>query len=138
MVSKREGFPQLAVTAALPLRGRCQQHRAQRRLLPRSSPLALGCQCHEQAPSLQSSPSRPGLDHNPGAGAASCSLPERGVHRARVCCLWRKPPSPLANEMLQSCLSKEHLHKKTLISANYQVHAAVAIRNDIKMLCYAS
>lgn len=91
-----------------------------------------GWQCHEQAPTRQSS-------HNPGAGTASLQPSrERSAHSPRLLPLQKAPsPSPLANEMLQHCLSKEYLHKKTLISANYQAHAAIATRNDIKMLCYA-
>lgn len=80
----------------------------------------------EQSPTRQSSQGLPWPQ-------PPCSPPGSGARRARLCCLWGKLP---ANEMLQQCPSKEYLHKKALASANYQAHAAAAIREDIQMQYY--
>lgn len=110
IVSKREGFPQLAAAsaAALPRRGRRQQHHARCRFLRRSSPDRTGAaMAVSRHPAAALTPALRRLRRDPGARAAgrqaTGNLLKRGVHAAGICCLLRKSRQPLANEMPRSC-----------------------------------
>lgn len=151
IVSKREGFPQLAAAsaAALPLRGRRQQHHARCRFLRRSSPDPMGAAIAvSRHPTAALTLALRRLRHEPGARAACLqttgNLCKRAVRAACVCSLFRKSHQPSANEMPQSCppnprqIIRSELRKEALIFASHQAHPAVASRKGIKTLRYAT